>query len=66
VPILYRGNLYAREFTVGELAKIQGFPDGYAFCGNKNDKITQIGNAVPPALSKAIALQTVATDELYR
>ncbi len=66
VPILYRGKLYAREFTVGELAKIQGFPDGYAFCGNKNDKITQIGNAVPPALSKVIALQIIATDVLYR
>ena len=55
VPILYKNKLYAREFTLNELAKIQDFPSNYKFYGNKNDIIKQIGNAVPPILSKVIA-----------
>ena len=37
-----------------ELKQIQGFPEDYKVCGSDKDKITQIGNAVPPPLIKAI------------
>jgi DNA (cytosine-5)-methyltransferase 1 len=44
-----------RKLTEIECAKIQGFPDGYIFLGNKREVYESIGNAVPPPLSKAIA-----------
>lgn len=36
-----------RRLTEVELARIQTFPEGYAFSGNKKDVIMQIGNALP-------------------
>lgn len=63
VPIKHKSKFYAREFTVKELGQIQGFPADYKFCGSKGDAIKQIGNAVPPALSKAIAEQILKQDE---
>jgi len=57
VPIKYKNKYYTREFTLNELAQIQGFPKNYKFIGNKNDIIKQIGNAVPPIFSKVIAQQ---------
>lgn len=44
-----------RRLSFREAAKIQTFPDKYNFCGNQSDKIKQIGNAVPPLLSRRIA-----------
>lgn len=41
--------------TARESARIQSFPDTYFFTGNKSSQYTQIGNAVPVLLSKAIA-----------
>lgn len=41
--------------TARESARIQSFPDSYFFTGNKSSQYTQIGNAVPVLLSKAIA-----------
>lgn len=37
------------------LAWVQGFPDSYKWFGNKAQVRTQIVNAVPPPLAKAIA-----------
>jgi DNA (cytosine-5)-methyltransferase 1 len=37
-----------------ELAKIQGFRDGYFFGGKRNDQIRQIGNAVPRNTARAL------------
>jgi DNA (cytosine-5)-methyltransferase 1 len=37
-----------------ELARAQGFPDGYAFQGNKSEIVKQIGNAVPVNLARAL------------
>jgi DNA (cytosine-5)-methyltransferase 1 len=33
-----------------ELKQIQGFPANYEMLGNWKQKVTQIGNAVPPPL----------------
>lgn len=44
-----------RRLTVQEAAILQNFPINYHFCGSQSSKFTQIGNAVPPGLSRAIA-----------
>ena len=45
----------ARTITVREAARLQSFPDGFEFHGNMGERFSQIGNAVPPLLSRAIA-----------
>ena len=44
-----------RTISVREAARLQGFPDGFAFAGTMNPAFRQIGNAVPPLLAAAIA-----------
>lgn len=44
-----------RAITPREAARIQSFSDDFIFYGHKTSIIKQIGNAVPPILSKAIA-----------
>lgn len=44
-----------RSITHLEAARLQGFRDDYLWCGSKTDIGRQIGNAVPFALSTAIA-----------
>jgi DNA (cytosine-5)-methyltransferase 1 len=44
----------AVRVTLDELAILQGFPAGYPWQGNKSQRASQIGNAVPPPLAAAI------------
>jgi len=46
-----------RRLVVREGARLQSFPDWFAFCGSEGSQFNQIGNAVPPLLAKAIAAQ---------
>lgn len=53
-----------RSITPREAARIQSFDDNFIFKGKKVDIRTQIGNAVPPLLSKAIA-DKIVEDYFY-
>lgn len=44
-----------RGLTAREAAILQSFPNGFEFCGKSDDVYRQIGEAVPPMLSSAIA-----------
>jgi DNA (cytosine-5)-methyltransferase 1 len=48
------GKYWVRCLSVKELGQIQGFPAEYKWQGNEKEIITQIGNAVPPALCEAV------------
>lgn len=45
----------SRAMSIREGARLQSFPDDYLFYGSSGKKRLEIGNAVPPLLSMAIA-----------
>ena len=49
----------SRAMSIREGARLQSFPDDYKFYGSDSMKRLEIGNAVPPLLSIAIAKQMV-------
>ncbi len=54
----YRDQMHYSEnrlLTIREMARLQSFPDSFQLFGTNEEKITQIGNAIPPLLSKVIA-----------
>lgn len=55
-PIHYK---HDRCVTVREMARLHGFPDWFRFNGTKWHGARQIGNAVPPPLARAVAMQVM-------
>jgi len=49
------GTAYCRVLLPDELKQIQGFPKDYKIYGNNKEKVTQIGNAVPPPIIEAVS-----------
>jgi DNA (cytosine-5)-methyltransferase 1 len=49
-----------RTISIREAARIQGFPDWFSFSGPNTSKYTQVGNAVPVPLARAIASEVRA------
>ncbi|MCP4415206.1 MAG: DNA cytosine methyltransferase [Chloroflexi bacterium] len=45
-----------RKFTINELKRLQTFPDSYELIGGNQVAIHQIGNSVPPQLTRILAL----------
>jgi DNA (cytosine-5)-methyltransferase 1 len=52
---IHYDNSQKRTISVREAARLQSFPDGFRFCGTMNPAFRQIGNAVPPLMTNALA-----------
>lgn len=52
---IHHDNSQARMISIREAARLQSFPDAFTFRGSMGDCFRQVGNAVPPLLSWAIA-----------
>lgn len=48
------------RLTVRMAARIQGFPDNWEFSGRKTHAYRQVGNAFPPPVAQAVAIQLKA------
>lgn len=67
IPDDYISPCESRTFCVRELARLQSFDDSFEFLGKRTTggllrrkevpQYTQVGNAVPPLLAKAVALE---------
>ncbi len=50
---------FLRRMTVEEAAVLQTFPMEYVFCGSQSLRYTQIGNAVPCNMAKAVTTMVI-------
>lgn len=50
----------APRLTIRMVARLQGFPDSWAFAGKKTIAYRQVGNAFPPPVARAVARQIAA------
>ena len=55
-----------RGLSVREAARLQSFPDNFIFEGSLSHIQQQIGNAVPPLLSKAVFDQIIKLSKQYK
>lgn len=44
-----------RYLTIAEMKRIASFPDGFQMIGERKDRVSRIGNSVPPLFMRAIA-----------
>lgn len=56
-PTCFLHPIFNRGLTVREAARIQGFPDSYQFIGTRAQQFRVIGNAVPPPMAAALAIE---------
>ena len=49
-----------RTISIREAARIQSFPDRFAFEGSHSEQYDQVGNAVPPMLAEVIGVEVSA------
>lgn len=52
----------AVRVTLEEAAILQGFPPDYPFQGSRTAKFTQVGNAVPPPLARAVIAALISAE----
>jgi DNA (cytosine-5)-methyltransferase 1 len=52
--MLLRPDGSVRYFTIRESARLQTFPDDYAFHGAWSESMRQLGNAVPVELARLV------------
>ena len=52
---IYTAPTPSRRFTPREIARLQGFPDDFLFCGSPSTKTKLIGNAVPIKIAELYA-----------